>query len=101
MQQFGFEYHLKAAKETVLLFKTIRDLTLNEKFRLFSYDLNGKYAGCQKANYKDAYFNYAEIVLKRLDEEHMCSNFSIINRDCVDVDKILNVCLMRDLPISF
>ena len=74
VQRFGFEYHLKAAKETVSLFKTIRDLTLNEKFRLFSYDLNGRYAGCQKANYKDAYFNYAEIVLKRFNEEHMCSN---------------------------
>ena len=73
VQQFGFEYHLKVAKETASLFKTLRDLTLNGEFLLFSYDLNGKYAGCMKDKRKDAYFNFGEIVLKRLDNEYMCS----------------------------
>ena len=80
VQQIGFKFHLKDTKETVFFFKNIWDLTFKEKFRLFSYDLDRNYAGCQEGIKMDVNLNYAEIVLKRLDEEHMCSNFSIINR---------------------
>ena len=71
VQQFGFEFHLREAKEAAELFKTIRDLTLDANYRLIVYDLNGRYVSCRKEKLQDYYFNQGEIVFKKLDDDEV------------------------------
>ena len=72
VQQLGFEFHLNGERDAAGLFKTIRDLTLNENYRLIVHDLNGVWANCRNYKQKTPYYNFAEVVLKRLDSDQSC-----------------------------
>ena len=73
VQQIALEFHLdRNIMTTINFINTLKELYFEGNYRLISYEANGCAKNSETIALRNPYFNLAEIVLKKIDNNEKC-----------------------------